>query len=65
VNKNTDEQDWTDYLIANPFNPANPLFFTSSVNTIFPEELEKQAPATSSRRGGFIRQDADVQGDSL
>jgi len=25
--KNTDEQDLTDYLIANPFNPANPLFF--------------------------------------
>jgi hypothetical protein len=55
MNKNTDEQDWTDYLIANPFHPANPLFFTSSGNTIFPGELEKQAPATSSRRGGLIR----------
>jgi hypothetical protein len=25
--KNKDEQDLTDYLVANPFNPANPLFF--------------------------------------
>jgi hypothetical protein len=30
------------------------LFFTSYVKTIFPEELEKQAPATSSRRRGLF-----------
>jgi hypothetical protein len=47
VDKNTDEQDWTDYLIANPFHPANPLFYTSSTKTIFPGEIEKQALATS------------------
>jgi len=52
VNKNTDEQDWTDYLIANPFNPANPLFFTSSsVNTVFPGELQKEAPHLIEARG--------------
>jgi hypothetical protein len=44
VDKNTDERDLMDYLtfpqalIANPFNPANPLFFTSFINTVFPRE---------------------------
>jgi hypothetical protein len=49
VDKNTDERDLMDYLtfpqalIANPFNPANPLFFTSFINTVFPGEPDLQS----------------------
>ena len=34
-------------LIANPFNPANPLFFTSSASTVFPEEPLLDAPVVN------------------